>query len=98
MARVAENLVSTYDQNPQVHLPNQTVASNVEDKALRLLMDLLRLIKRSGQGFSAQELRRVMFLGWLAAASIFPMNASRTAWDLTQKRALDLSACSKPVV
>lgn len=41
-ARVADNLVSTYDQNPSVHLPDQTVASNVEDKALRLLLDLLR--------------------------------------------------------
>lgn len=40
-ARVADNVVSTYDQNPSVHLPDQTVASNVEDKALRLLMDLL---------------------------------------------------------
>lgn len=40
-ARVADNLVSAYDQNPAVHLPDQTVASNVEDRALRLLMDLL---------------------------------------------------------
>lgn len=41
-ARVADSLVSTYNQNPQVHLPDQAVASNVEDRALRLLMDLLR--------------------------------------------------------
>ena len=41
-AMVADHLVSTYDQNPQIHLPDQTVASNVEDKALRLLMDLVR--------------------------------------------------------
>lgn len=41
-ARIADSLVSLYDQNPQVHLPDQTIASNVEDKALRLLMDLLR--------------------------------------------------------
>jgi len=39
-ARIAEGLVSLYDQSPQVHLPNQTVATNVEDKALRLLMEL----------------------------------------------------------
>lgn len=50
MARVAENLVSTYDQNPQVHLPNQTVASNVEDKALRLLMDLLHFDQKKWSG------------------------------------------------
>ena len=41
-ARVADRLVTLYDQNPQVHLPDQTVASTVEDRALRLLMQLLR--------------------------------------------------------
>lgn len=41
-ARIAEAIVSLYDQNPLVHLPDQTVASTIEDKALRLLMDLLR--------------------------------------------------------
>ena len=49
-ARVADNLVSTYDQNPQVHLPDQTVASDVEDKALRLLMDLLRFDQKEWSG------------------------------------------------
>ena len=49
-ARVADNLVSTYDQNPSVHLPDQTVASNVEDKALRLLMDLLRFDENEWSG------------------------------------------------
>ena len=49
-ARVADNLVSTYDQNPSVHLPDQTVASNVEDRALRLLMDLLRFDQKEWSG------------------------------------------------
>ena len=49
-ARVADNLVSTYDQNPSVHLPDQTVASNVEDNALRLLMDLLRFDQKEWSG------------------------------------------------
>lgn len=49
-ARVAESLVSLYDQAPQVHLPNQTIASNVEDKALRLLMDLLRFDQKAWSG------------------------------------------------
>lgn len=39
-ARIGESLVSTYDQNVQVHLPDQTVATVLEDKALGLLMDL----------------------------------------------------------
>lgn len=49
-ARVAETVVSTYDQNPQVHLPGQTIASNVEDKALRLLMDLFHFDQTAWSG------------------------------------------------
>lgn len=49
-ARVADNIVSTYDQNPSVHLPDQTVATNVEDKALRLLLDLLRFDQKEWSG------------------------------------------------
>ncbi len=41
-ARVADSLVSLYDQNALVHLPEQTVASKVEDRALQLLMQLLK--------------------------------------------------------
>jgi len=49
-ARIAESLVSLYDQNPQVHFPDQTIASNVEDKALKLLMDLLRFDQSAWSG------------------------------------------------
>ena len=49
-AMIADRLVSTYDQNPLVHLPDQTVASNVEDKALRLLMDLVRFDQKQWSG------------------------------------------------
>lgn len=44
-ARVADGVVSFYDQNVQVHLPDQTVATFVEDTALVLLLDLLNLEK-----------------------------------------------------
>lgn len=49
-ARVADSIVSTYDQNAAVHLPGQTVATNVEDKALRLLLDLLRFDQSEWSG------------------------------------------------
>ncbi len=42
-ARVADSIVSFYDQNVQVHLPNETVATTVEDRALVLLLELLSL-------------------------------------------------------
>ena len=39
-AQVADGLVSLYDQNVGVHLPDQTIATDVEHQALRLLMKL----------------------------------------------------------
>lgn len=39
-ARVAEHIVATYDQNVQVHLPDETIATAVENKALIFLLDL----------------------------------------------------------
>ena len=40
-ARIAETIVSAYDQNVSVHLPEQSVATVVEDRALELLLELL---------------------------------------------------------
>ncbi|KAF2144678.1 uncharacterized protein K452DRAFT_306466 [Aplosporella prunicola CBS 121167] len=42
-ASLADNLVTLHDQNVQVHLPNETVATDVEDHAHKLLCDLLHL-------------------------------------------------------
>jgi glutamate/tyrosine decarboxylase-like PLP-dependent enzyme len=42
-ATLADNIVTEYDQNVQVHLPSETIATNVEDAALRMLCQLLRL-------------------------------------------------------
>ena len=40
-ARIADNLVTLYDQNVAVHLPEQSVATVVEDRALGMLLELL---------------------------------------------------------
>ncbi|RAH42446.1 pyridoxal phosphate-dependent decarboxylase family protein [Aspergillus brunneoviolaceus CBS 621.78] len=45
-ALFADNLVSAYDQNVQVHLTEHSVATDVEYSALGLLVDLLRLDRR----------------------------------------------------
>ncbi|CAI6338765.1 unnamed protein product [Periconia digitata] len=42
-AALADNLVTAYDQNVHVHLPKETVATNVEDAALSMLCELLKL-------------------------------------------------------
>lgn len=39
----ADNVVSAYDQNVQVHIQEHSVATDVEDRALKLLLDLFRL-------------------------------------------------------
>ncbi len=39
-ARIADHIVGTYDQNVQVHLPNETIATAVEVRALIFLLDL----------------------------------------------------------
>lgn len=46
-ARVADTIVSFYDPNVQVHLPNETIATIVEDRALLLLLDLFHLEKEA---------------------------------------------------
>ncbi|KAF7550984.1 hypothetical protein G7Z17_g5323 [Cylindrodendrum hubeiense] len=43
LAEWADNVVSMMDQNVQVHLPEQTIATSVEDSALTMLVSLLRL-------------------------------------------------------
>lgn len=42
-ARAAAALGALYDQNVMVHLPHETVATAVEDKALRMLVELFKL-------------------------------------------------------
>jgi glutamate/tyrosine decarboxylase-like PLP-dependent enzyme len=41
----ADNMVTEYDQNVQVHLPNETIATDVEAAALDMICDLVDLDK-----------------------------------------------------
>ncbi|TKA28012.1 hypothetical protein B0A50_04078 [Salinomyces thailandicus] len=43
IATLADNLVTKADNSPQVHLPNETLATEVEDRALRMVCELLDL-------------------------------------------------------
>lgn len=40
-ARLADNLVTLFDQNVMVHLPDQSIATVVENRALSMLLELL---------------------------------------------------------
>ncbi|KAJ5089945.1 hypothetical protein N7532_008629 [Penicillium argentinense] len=48
-ALFADNVVSAYDQNVQVHLPNHSIVTDVEFHVLGLLADLLRLDRSTWQ-------------------------------------------------
>lgn len=52
LAEWADNVVSRLDQNVQVHLPNQTIATAVEDAALAMVAGLLRLGEWKGRTFT----------------------------------------------
>ncbi|CAG8951123.1 hypothetical protein HYFRA_00006521 [Hymenoscyphus fraxineus] len=43
IAEVADNIVTAWDQNVQVHLPDQSISTSVEDRALSMLSELLSL-------------------------------------------------------
>ena len=42
-ARAADNIVTEYDQNVQVHLPTETIATDVEYHTLNMLCELVDL-------------------------------------------------------
>ncbi|KAF4501712.1 l- -diaminobutyrate decarboxylase [Fusarium agapanthi] len=53
IAEWADNVVSRLDQNVQVHLPAQTIATTLEDAALEMLVSLLRLEDWKGRTFTS---------------------------------------------
>ncbi|KAF7870315.1 hypothetical protein EAF04_004061 [Stromatinia cepivora] len=50
IAEVADNIVTAFDQNVQVHLPDQSISTIIEDKALGMLAELLNL----GEGWEGR--------------------------------------------
>ncbi|KAH6674242.1 pyridoxal phosphate-dependent transferase [Halenospora varia] len=43
IAEVADNIVTAFDQSVQVHLPDQSISTFVEDRALHMLAELVKL-------------------------------------------------------
>ncbi|KAM0285753.1 hypothetical protein ACHAO9_008609 [Fusarium lateritium] len=52
IAEWADNVVTRMDQNVQVHLPAQTIATTLEDSALEMLVSLLKLGDWKGRTFT----------------------------------------------
>ncbi|KAM3421960.1 L-2,4-diaminobutyrate decarboxylase [Cercospora zeina] len=48
-ASLADELVTRYDQSVAIHLPNDTLATDVEDAALRQVLDLVKLPQEEWQ-------------------------------------------------
>ncbi|KAK2024835.1 pyridoxal-dependent decarboxylase [Colletotrichum zoysiae] len=55
VAEAADNVVSALDQNVQVHLPSQTVATELESVTLRMLADVLGLEEEGEDGAAGGE-------------------------------------------
>lgn len=69
IATFADKLAVEEDQNVQVHLPNETVATNVEDAALKLLCGLL--------DFNAEEWPHRTFTTGATASNIIGLACGR---------------------
>lgn len=69
IATFADKLAVEEDQNVQVHLPNETVATNVEDAALKLLCELL--------DFKAEEWPHRTFTTGATASNIIGLACGR---------------------
>lgn len=69
VALLADNLVTAYDQNVQVHLPNETIATDVEDRALSLLCELLN--------FAPEQWPHRIFTTGATAANILGLACGR---------------------
>ncbi|KAI9715400.1 MAG: hypothetical protein M1828_000860 [Chrysothrix sp. TS-e1954] len=77
-ARVADAIVSAFDQNVQVHLPDETIATNIEDRALCMLLDLFR--------FNAAEWPSRVFTTGATAGNIIGLACARE-YVITKKLA-----------
>ncbi|KAF2760813.1 PLP-dependent transferase [Pseudovirgaria hyperparasitica] len=85
-ASLADNLATLYDQNVQVHLPNETIATDLEDAALRMLCSLLSL--------NAEEWPHRTFTTGATASNVIGLACAREAViskHLTAKGAYSVS-------
>lgn len=83
VAEAADNVVSAYDQNVCVHLPAQSVATEVEDAALGMVVDLLELegcsSSSGGGGGDGEKWRGRTFTTGATASNVLGMACGREA-------------------
>ncbi|KAK4497000.1 hypothetical protein PRZ48_011449 [Zasmidium cellare] len=81
----ADNLVTLHDQNTAVHLPTDTIATDVEDAALRMLLELFRLPETSWK-------HRILTTG-ATASNILGMACGReyAVQQVGKRKGLDVS-------
>ncbi|KXH41712.1 pyridoxal-dependent decarboxylase [Colletotrichum simmondsii] len=77
VAEAADNIVSTLDQNVQVHLPEQTVATEVESVALGMLADVLGLEDGSGGSEGEEVWKGKTFTTGATASNILGLACGR---------------------
>ncbi|KAK2000246.1 pyridoxal-dependent decarboxylase, partial [Colletotrichum falcatum] len=77
VAEAADNIVSALDQNVQVHLPSQTVATELESVALRMLADVLGL--EGGEGRAEEVWKGRTFTTGATASNVLGLACGREA-------------------
>jgi len=70
IAEIADNIVTAFDQNLQVHLPDQSISTIIEDRALSMLADLVNL----GDGWEGRT-----FTTGATAANVLGLACGREA-------------------
>ncbi|OTA70092.1 PLP-dependent transferase [Hypoxylon sp. EC38] len=74
VAEAADNLVSAFDNSVQVHLPGQSISTEVEDVALRMV---LRLLGLEGEGEGEGEWKGRTFTTGATASNILGLACGR---------------------
>ena len=69
IAKAADNIVTSFDQNVHVHLPAETIATDVEDAATSLLCQLL--------GFDAESFTHRIFTTGATSSNVLGMALGR---------------------
>jgi glutamate/tyrosine decarboxylase-like PLP-dependent enzyme len=85
IAKFADNIVTEYDQTLHVHLPNETVATDVEAAALKLLCQLLK--------FDSDDFRHRIFTTGATASNLLGLACGRQ-WvilEAARRRGIDNS-------
>lgn len=87
-ARIADNLVTLYDQNVAVHLPNDTIATDVEKQALAMLTQLFGLPDHNDNPDVSPDWKLRILTTGATASNVLGLISAREYLTITQNHGL----------